>query len=333
MILAIYGPSASGKTTVGKLLSENGWEQIVPYTTRPKRDGEIDGVDYHYITQDEMLDLYNKGKLLEMKMYDTAFGYWYYGTLRSDYENHISDRKYVILGAHGIPTLKEQGVHNLCDVRLEISENIRKARLTARNDKPEEAERRVKADSIDFAVAEAAESLYKAREVKKDEWAFARNILEPWLVKSVIDASNLTPEECYKAVTDIAESYMDSVIDNTAEALAKEWVDDIDQDFEVSVEEETRDISVEITIAESGLCDNVRESLEEDIAQAILDGEDINDSSVKNKIIGDVMSRVNEVYRDELLANAYAKLEEEDEAAREAEAELRYAYRKELCGA
>ncbi len=56
-ILAIVGPSGSGKTSVAEYLkSELGIPVIVSYTTRPIRDGEVDGIDHHFVSESDMPD-------------------------------------------------------------------------------------------------------------------------------------------------------------------------------------------------------------------------------------------------------------------------------------
>ena len=50
MLLVICGKMCSGKDTIVKRLINKGFKKVVTYTTRPKRRGETDGVDYHYIS-------------------------------------------------------------------------------------------------------------------------------------------------------------------------------------------------------------------------------------------------------------------------------------------
>ena len=50
MLLIIGGKSGSGKDSVVKEFEKNGWKKIIKYTNRPKREGEIDGVDYHFVS-------------------------------------------------------------------------------------------------------------------------------------------------------------------------------------------------------------------------------------------------------------------------------------------
>ena len=54
-IYAIVGNTLSGKSTlVRDLVTSTGIKQVVTYTTRPMREGERDGIDYHFISSEEM---------------------------------------------------------------------------------------------------------------------------------------------------------------------------------------------------------------------------------------------------------------------------------------
>ena len=64
-VVVIIGQIASGKTTLAKYMSENGFERIVPYTTRPKRDGEKHGADYWFISSDEFAYYSERGYFAE----------------------------------------------------------------------------------------------------------------------------------------------------------------------------------------------------------------------------------------------------------------------------
>ena len=60
-LITITGPSGAGKDTVARMLSEmSGYKVLCSYTTRPKREGEIDGVEHYFVDKcniphDEML--------------------------------------------------------------------------------------------------------------------------------------------------------------------------------------------------------------------------------------------------------------------------------------
>ena len=67
-IFLLMGKSTSGKDTIYKnLIADNGLslKKVVPYTTRPMRDGETDGGQYFFRDEEGYLDLKNRGKIIE----------------------------------------------------------------------------------------------------------------------------------------------------------------------------------------------------------------------------------------------------------------------------
>ncbi|CAN0556399.1 unnamed protein product, partial [Laminaria digitata] len=67
LMLVLSSPSGAGKTTISRLLLENddNISLSVSVTTRPKRPGEVDGVDYHFINPDDFGLMLNRQELLE----------------------------------------------------------------------------------------------------------------------------------------------------------------------------------------------------------------------------------------------------------------------------
>ncbi len=84
MIRIYFGKSASGKDTFLKKSVKCGMKPIVSYTTRPKRVGEVEGVDYHFVTAEE----FSKLNLLEQRSYNVKVNgkddTWYYGSPQVD---------------------------------------------------------------------------------------------------------------------------------------------------------------------------------------------------------------------------------------------------------
>jgi len=75
--IIISGPSGVGKGTIyGRLIKELGGWYSVSMTTRGMRDGEVDGVDYYFISKEEFRKRIGEGKLLEYNIYNDN----YYGT-------------------------------------------------------------------------------------------------------------------------------------------------------------------------------------------------------------------------------------------------------------
>lgn len=77
-IIALFGKSASGKDTIQKWIVSNipNTQGIISCTTRPKRDYETDGIDYHFLDNAEFGEKVLNGTMLEA----TSFRNWFYGT-------------------------------------------------------------------------------------------------------------------------------------------------------------------------------------------------------------------------------------------------------------
>ena len=74
-IFYVMGKSASGKDTIYKILRERlpQIRTVVPYTTRPIRAGERDGVEYYFVTGKRLADLEKQGKIIEKRTYQTVY--------------------------------------------------------------------------------------------------------------------------------------------------------------------------------------------------------------------------------------------------------------------
>ena len=74
-IVFIMGKSSSGKDSIYKKLKEDdklGLTNVVLYTTRPRRDGETDGVEYNFVTDEKEQEMEKLNKIIELRCYNTA---------------------------------------------------------------------------------------------------------------------------------------------------------------------------------------------------------------------------------------------------------------------
>lgn len=76
-LVALLGKSGSGKDTILKTLPED-WNRVVPHTSRPKRENEIHGKDYYFVSRDEMIDNPN---ILGKQLLN-----WYYGFHKDSFD-------------------------------------------------------------------------------------------------------------------------------------------------------------------------------------------------------------------------------------------------------
>lgn len=94
--IIISGPSGVGKGTIEKELFNDDSLNLsfsVSATTRKKREGEIEGKHYYFISEEEFLKLINEDKLLEYSKHFDNF----YGTLNSEIENKIKNNQNVLI--------------------------------------------------------------------------------------------------------------------------------------------------------------------------------------------------------------------------------------------
>lgn len=103
-LIIICGKTNSGKSTLKNALLQHGFESIVTYTTRSPRPGEVNGVDYHFVSEEEFENL-KKGQLLEWSGYTKDGQIVQVGSSK---ESYMQPGKHVaILDAAGLKALKE----------------------------------------------------------------------------------------------------------------------------------------------------------------------------------------------------------------------------------
>ena len=107
-ILVLVGCSASGKDTVmNRLVKEFDVKPVISYTTRPIRDCEQDGREYHFVTEEEFERMKNNDKFIETRVYKTVKGNWYYGLPKNGI-NITDDNNYItILDFDGLLELEK----------------------------------------------------------------------------------------------------------------------------------------------------------------------------------------------------------------------------------
>jgi guanylate kinase len=147
-IIALFGKSGAGKDTIQKWVVSNNpnIHEIISCTTRPPRDYEKNGVDYHFLT---CTDFFKKTIDLSM-LEQTAFKGWLYGTSIEDLdENKINIGVFNILG---IERLLEDNRLEVLPILIDVPDKIRLLRNLNREENPDCSEicRRFLADEKDF---------------------------------------------------------------------------------------------------------------------------------------------------------------------------------------
>jgi guanylate kinase len=121
MLIAIYGKSGVGKSTMLNYInSKTKYKKIVTYTTRPRRDNEINGVDYHFVSTEQFKAL----QLRDVAIYNN----YLYGTSN---DILIDQDSSCILEVQGIAGLVRDYEHKLIVVKV-CSDITREERATQR---------------------------------------------------------------------------------------------------------------------------------------------------------------------------------------------------------
>ena len=129
----ITAPSSAGKDSIVNELKDK-YHVPTSFTTRPKRDYEIDGKDYHFITKEEFYFKFNNNEILEHREYNTLLNgkpdTWYYGLT----DNSLSDDiNVIIVDLQGLRQLKEIFVESeLTSIYIYVDDNERKNRAMKR---------------------------------------------------------------------------------------------------------------------------------------------------------------------------------------------------------
>lgn len=158
------GKSASGKDSIYEyfLKETDRFRKIVLYTTRPKRQGEQNGIDYFFVDERELNRLEEKGVVIERRDYHTVKGNWTYFTVKDDtIDLNASD--YLAVGTlESYRRMKEYyGEESLCPVYIEVEDGERLTRAIERErmqkvPQYEEMCRRFLADQKDFSEEKLA---------------------------------------------------------------------------------------------------------------------------------------------------------------------------------
>ncbi|MBD5088172.1 MAG: guanylate kinase [Clostridiales bacterium] len=161
-LFVLMGKSASGKDTIYKKLLEDkriSLKTIVPYTTRPIRHEEKEGVEYHFVSRDKFEEMKENKLVIESRDYQTVHGVWSYFTAydRQFSQENSKDNYLMINTLNGYEQIRDYfGKDNVVPLYIYVEDGIRLTRALKRERRqkvPKYAEmcRRYLADDADFS--------------------------------------------------------------------------------------------------------------------------------------------------------------------------------------
>ncbi len=185
-IYYLMGKSASGKDTLYKALRARcpALRTVTPYTTRPIRAGEREGVEYFFISEEELSGYEQSGRVIERRTYATQYGDWSYATL-DDGQVDLKTADYLLIGTlESYQKMKAYyGEAALTPLYIEVEDGERLSRALKRERQQEppkydEMCRRFLADQADFSEENLARAGIERRYVNEDQAQCVQEILE-----------------------------------------------------------------------------------------------------------------------------------------------------------
>ena len=171
-IYCICGKSSTGKDTIYKRIladEELNLHQLVTYTTRPIREGEVNGREYFFIDEIEAGRLHEEGKVVESRAYNTIYGIWKYMTVDNG-DIELDKKSYIVIGTleSFVQIRNYFGKEKIIPIMIDVDDGERLERALKRERKQaepkyEEMCRRFLADSADFSEEKIQSAKIKRR--------------------------------------------------------------------------------------------------------------------------------------------------------------------------
>ena len=184
-MIVLVGESASGKSSIqNELVKTYGYKKVITYTTRPKRDYETAGDDYHFISEEEFLQLKETDYFIETACYNG----WYYGTAKKDcdtniddFKNGYQDNKVIVLTPHGLRNLQKYSDTtekvDITSFYIQVPRRDRLIKILERNDNVDEAIRRNMSDVGQFdGIEDEVDYILTNNEFQFSVWEMAKKV-------------------------------------------------------------------------------------------------------------------------------------------------------------
>ncbi|MBE6838235.1 MAG: guanylate kinase [Ruminococcus sp.] len=196
LLIVVSGPSGVGKGTVlAEILKDENIFYSVSATTRNPREGEVDGVNYHFLTKEKFEELIADNGMLEYATYCDN----YYGTPRKAVEDKLAEGKDVILEieVQGAMNVKKSFPEAMMVFILPPSVSELRRRLNKRGTETEEV--------VNKRVAEAVGEIKKAENY---DYVMINGDLDEAVetLKSIIIAEKQTIKRAGKIIGEVLEN-------------------------------------------------------------------------------------------------------------------------------
>jgi len=144
--IVICGASGSGKDFLLRGLTKKKLRYQPKITTRPKRSLEQEGIEYNFVDNEIFDSLLESNQIKVYQNFLINDNDWYYAISNQNFE----DNQIFIMTPHEISCLNVEDRKKCFVVYLDMDEDVRRSRITNRDDNSDSIERRIKSDKEDF---------------------------------------------------------------------------------------------------------------------------------------------------------------------------------------
>jgi len=136
LIYVVIGPSGSGKTLVGEYLKEKGIKELISHTTRTPRQGEAEGVSYHFVDEKTFHDT--------EKVEENYYAGNYYGVSLKEIETKTKESDvFVVTEINGAKAFRQKFGNKVRIIYVDSSPRKLRERMKRRGDSRESIRRRI----------------------------------------------------------------------------------------------------------------------------------------------------------------------------------------------
>ncbi len=180
MLYVLLGSSGSGKTTLGEIIFGK-HKELLSFTTRPKRENEVDGVDYHFITEETFNNLLNDKQLAEHTIYSGN----YYGLMLSEIESKTSKGDcYAVMDYNGYCQLKNK-VADTTSIFVSVNKETLLDRLADRGETAEFIQKRIQLFEQEELLKDCVDLVIQNNETIEVSIDQFKAYLKPYMMKDL----------------------------------------------------------------------------------------------------------------------------------------------------
>ncbi|MCZ8523242.1 MULTISPECIES: guanylate kinase [Paenibacillus] len=186
LIFVFTGPNGAGRRTVAQMSGSTlGVKQVISYTTRPPRSSEVDGQDYHFVSQEEFKAAEEKQEFIEVIEIDGNC----YGIKEADVASQLQSlgAVFLVLNRFGAEALKKVYGDRVVRIFIYADRDTVLKREQARGDTPELIERYMSHYEEEMAYKDSCEHVFENLDLAHTVFDLTKALDDTYLHRNLLD--------------------------------------------------------------------------------------------------------------------------------------------------